>query len=232
MSLLFLGFTKGVTWYLISTTLRIIFGAAILLVSIKLYEKKPSEIICFKNTKKALLAGTGFLLFFLYYVIVVIMGLGKITGLTTGILLSRVLFQQASTGFYEELNFRFLLLEGAKYTKNTIGMKTFLVLASAVFFGLIHCVSGWSTYTFLQTGAIGFAFAVIFVKSGNILIPMILHFLYDVIANMAPYVEWDHNPVFDNLSSIFDIMLVMMFVVSTVILLIPGKKDERIQCDL
>ena len=56
LSLLFLGFTKGVTWYLISTTLRIIFGAAILLVSIKLYEKKPSEIIdtfiCRMNVRK------------------------------------------------------------------------------------------------------------------------------------------------------------------------------------
>ena len=72
--------------------------------------------------------------------------------------------------------------------------------------------------------AIGSAFAVIFVKSGNILIPMILHFLYDVIANMAWYVEWNHTPAFDNLYSIFTIMLGVMFIISIIILIVPERK--------
>lgn len=72
--------------------------------------------------------------------------------------------------------------------------------------------------------AIGSAFAVIFVKSGNILIPMILHFLYDVIANMAGYVEWNHTPAFDNLYSIFNIMLGVMFIISSIILIVPERK--------
>ena len=101
---------------------------------------------------------------------------------TFGTFLSRIILQQISTGFYEELNYRFLLLEGIKYSKNNIGTKLLFVMISSVLFGLLHCLTGWNTYTFLQTGAIGFAFAVIFVKSGNILIPMILHFIYDVIA--------------------------------------------------
>jgi len=226
LSLLFSEYTEGVTWYLISSLLRIIFGIAILIVSAGLFERKPSDILSFRKTKEAIFAGTGFMLFFLYYLIVVASGIGKITGLTTGILLSRIILQQAVTGFYEELNYRFLLLEGLKHTKNKDFAKYPYVMISTILFGLLHCVTGWNTYRFFQTGAIGFAFAVIFVMSGNIVLPMILHFLYDIFANLAGYIEWDHNPVFDNLSSIFSIMLAVMAVISAVILIMPEKSKK------
>ncbi len=226
LSLLINDYIHGVTWYLISTVLRIVFGVAILAVAKRFFGIKASEIISLGNMKGAILAGTGFLAFFLYYVITVAAGFGKTEGLTLGIFLTRILLQQAATGFYEELNYRFLLLEGVKYSKNNTAAKILSVLISTVLFGLLHCVTGWNTYTFLQTGAIGFAFAVIFVKSGNILLPMILHFLYDVISNTAKYVEWNNNPVFDNLNSVFEIMLAAMFVISAVILFLPGKKKK------
>ena len=227
LSLYFLERTQGVSWYLISSSLRIIFGFMILFVSSRLFEREPSDILSFRKTKEALFAGTGFLLFFLYYLIVVASGMGKITGLTAGILFSRIILQQAATGFYEELNYRFLTLEGLKHTRNTPGMKLLFVMASTILFGLLHCVTGWDTYTFLQTGAIGFAFAVIFVKSGNIVVPMILHFVYDIIANLTGYIEWHHNPLFDNMSAVFEIMLVLMTVISAVILFKPGKMNEK-----
>lgn len=224
LSLLFIELTEGVTWYLISSGLRIIFGIAILIVSTRLFDRKASDILSFTNVKGALIAGCGFLLFFLYYFITIASGWGKVTGLTAGILVARIILQQASTGFYEEMNYRFLLLEGLKHTRNTIGMKVLYVMTSTVLFGLLHCVTGWDTYRFLQTAAIGFAFAVIFVRSGNIVIPMILHFLYDIFANMTAYVEWNHNPFFDNISSAFEIMLAVTFVISVVMLFLPGKK--------
>lgn len=105
LSLLFLEFTEGVKWYLISAALRIIFGTAILIVSSQLFDRKISEILSFKNTKGAILAGVGFLLYFVYYFITVVSGVGEITGLTAGIFLTRIILQQASTGFYEEMNY-------------------------------------------------------------------------------------------------------------------------------
>lgn len=222
LSLFFISILQGVAWFLTSAVLRIIFGCLILFLCTRLFEKDASEILSFQNTKKALFAGAGFICFFLYYLIVVGSGFGKTTGLSLGILLSRVLLQQATTGFYEEMNYRYLLLEGLKYTEDSRGIRIAYVFVSTVLFGLLHCVTGWNTYTFLQTGAIGFAFAVIFVKSGNIIIPMILHFLYDIIANMTNYIEWNHNMIFDNLTAIFEIMLAAMFVVSFVILI---RKD-------
>ena len=124
------------------------------------------------------------------------------------------------------INSRFLMLEGLKHTENGTGMKILYVMVSTVLFGLLHCVTGWNTYTFLQTGAIGFAFAVIFVKSGNIVVPMILHFICDIFANTAVYIQWDHNTFFDNASSAFEIVLVIMFVVSFIILVLPQKKKS------
>lgn len=226
LSLLFAGFLKGSAWYTVSSALRLIFGTAILITASKLFGRSPKDILSMKNTGKALIAGAGFLLFFLYYMVTVASGIGKIAGLTTGLFVTKVILQQLTTGFYEELNYRFLLLEGIKHTKNNAGIRIGLVFLSSILFGLLHCATGWDTYRFLQTGAIGFAFAVIFVNSGNIVIPMLLHFLYDIIANMTDFIEWEHNAFFDNVSSVFEIALVVMFVISLVTLIIGCKKKS------
>ncbi|MBQ7628560.1 MAG: hypothetical protein IJS85_06350, partial [Clostridiales bacterium] len=79
LSLIFIEFTEGIMWYLISSVLRIIFGIAILIVSTRLFGRKASDILSFRNCKRALVAGCGFLLFFLYYVLTVASGFGKVT---------------------------------------------------------------------------------------------------------------------------------------------------------
>ena len=226
LSLLFLEFIHGVVWFTISSVLRIIFGTAILITVNKLFGKKPSDVLSLKNTGKALLAGSGFLLFFLYYISIFITGFGGITGLTIEVFLTRMILMQITTGFYEELNYRFLLLEGLKHTKNSLGLRVALVFVSSILFGLLHCVTGWNTYTFFQTGALGFAFAVIFVKSGNIVVPMVIHFIYDVLAHTSNFIEWNHSAVYENLCSVFTIMLGVMFVVSLVILVVDRPSGK------
>ena len=97
--------------------------------------------------------------------------------------------------------------------------------------GAVHVVDGWSTYRFLQTGIIGFAFAVIYLKSGNIVVPMILHFVYDVFANLTPFITWNSSPVFTRLNAAFPTALAVMFVISLVTLLLPehgGKAPKAV----
>lgn len=226
LSLLFLQFTEGPVWFLISSILRILFGAGILFTACKLFETSPSEILANKNMKGAFIASAGFLLFFLFLLVQIVSGFGKITGLTLGIFLTRVLFQQLTTGFYEEINYRFLLLEGLKHTKNTISMKLVYVFISSVLFGVLHCITQWDTYTFLTTGAIGFAFAVIFVKSGNIVLPMIFHFVYDFIIHIVAFMEWRHNAFFDGICSCAEAAYAVMFVVSLIILIYTPRKAK------
>ena len=93
-----------------------------------------------------------------------------------------------------------------------------LLSLSFVIFVLLHVVTGWNTYTFLQTGAIGFAFAVIYLNSGNIIIPMILHFVYDIFANLAGYIEWNGSELFNNVNSVFEVVIFVMFISSLVLL--------------
>ena len=230
LSLLFMQMTKGVTWFLISSALRTVFGFGILFVACRLFDLTPSEILSGRNFKGALIAGTGFFLFFLYFLAEVASGFGKVTGLTLGIFIARVFLQQITTGFFEELSYRFLLLEGLKHTRNTTGLKLVYVLVSSFLFGLVHVVTAWNIVTFLTTAAIGFAFAVIFVESGNIVLPMILHFVYDFIIHITSFMEWRHTPLFDGICENADIAYIVMFVVSLVILLYPYRRKREGSC--
>lgn len=117
-------------------------------------------------------------------------------------------------------------MEGYFYSTQNSKNKLIYGFISFLLFGAGHVVNGWSTYSFLQTGAIGFSFAVMYLKSGNIVIPMILHFIYDVFANLTGYVEWNKSTLFVNMNSLFDLMLIVMFVISFVILLMESKMDK------
>lgn len=163
-----------------------------------------------KGSKHALVAGSGFVVYFIYYLFVWCSGIKSIMGLTIGLFISRVILQQIATGFYEELNYRVLILEGYFYGAQNTKNKLMYGFVSFLLFGAVHVVNGWSTYSFLQTGIIGFAFAVMYLKSRNILLPMLLHFVYDIFAVMTDYIEWNNSTLFVNMNSIFEIVLILV----------------------
>lgn len=226
ISLLGMQFLSGTIWFLFSSALRIVFGFIILFIVKGIYGTPIKKTLSLKGSKMALIAGSGFVLFFLYYIILWCSGIESIKGITTGILISRIIFQQIATGFYEELNYRLLILEGYFYGPRNIKNKLMYGFISFLLFAAVHIVDSWSTSRFLLAGVIGFAFATMYLKSRNIVIPMILHFLYDVLANLADYIEWNNSTLFANMNSISDISLIIMFAVSVIVLL---KKEKTIK---
>ena len=122
---------KGTSWYVFSSALRFAFGVWILIVARKVYGKTFKDIINFRGSKAALLAGIGFIVYFLYYLFAACLGVKAITGLSAGILFAQVFLQQLATGFYEELNFRFLMVEGYFYGEKNLRNKLFYCLINS-----------------------------------------------------------------------------------------------------
>lgn len=225
ISLFLLKYLSGVTWYIVSSILRLIFGIAIIIASKKFFKREIKDLFTLKESKKAILAGIGFIIYFIYYIMLIIIGFKDISGLTFGLVISKILFQQIATGFYEELNYRLLILDGYFFGKHNFKNKLIYAFISFILFGLLHTVTGWDTDRFLLTGIIGFSFAVIYIKSRNIVVPMLLHFIYDIFANLAEFIEWNNSVLFQNMSSLFEITIAVMFIISFIILV--RKKNDK-----
>ncbi len=226
LSMLIVNFVSGIPWYLLSSMLRAAFGVIILMLGTRLYGKTTREILSLHNSKIAILSGLGFLVFLLCYVAAVYVGCRGISGLTAGLFFARILLQQLTTALYEELNHRFLILEGYFHGNKSVWSRLLYAFVSFLVFGAAHVVTGWSTSAFFLSGAIGFTFAVIYLKSGSIVIPMLLHFIYDIPTNMTSYIEWKDTSLLTSMNSVLEIALAIMFLVSLVILIIDKSTVE------
>lgn len=132
-------FIHDTPWFLFSSLLRLLFGFLILFIIRKIYNKHMRDVLCFKNSKEAFIAVAGFLLYFFYYVILVGIGIKEITELTAGLLISKLILQQLTTGFYEELNYRFLICEGYFFTQKNFPRKLIMHLSRQGYSA--HCIS-------------------------------------------------------------------------------------------
>lgn len=227
ISLLVMKWLSGTPWYLFSSLLRLSSGVLALMLMCKTYERRGTEILAPRQNKAALRAGAGFGIFFLYYLILYAVGFGRIAGLSFGIVVSRILLQQLTTGFYEEVVFRGLVLEGYFHqVRKTWQVRLLYAAVSFLLFGAIHVVTGWDLWRFLSTGMIGFAFAAIYLQSRNLILPMILHFVYDIFANLAGYVQWKDTALFMNLNGCFEIMQIVMLAVS-IMMLVAGQGKRK-----
>ena len=76
--------------------------------------------------------------------------------------------------------------------------------------------------------ACGFTYAVIYLNSRNIFIPMLLHFVYDVIAKIMEYaVEWEQYPICMTLWNGINVAYVVMFVISVLMLFVDLREENR-----
>ena len=151
---------------------------------------------------------------------------GNLASMSSELPFSQILLQQLTTALYEELNYRLLILEGYFHGNKSVWSRLLHAFVSFLVFGAAHVVTGWSTSAFFLSGAIGFTFAVIYLKSGNIVIPMLLHFIYDIPTNMTSYIEWKDASLLASMNSVLEIALAIMFLVSLVILIIDKSTVE------
>ena len=218
-------YLNGAGWYFFSSLQRTIFGLIELAIFVKIFHKnKWTDVINFRYFKSGIYAGSGLILYTVLLTIAIIIGIGSLIDTTFPILFSCLICQQATTGFWEELTFRAFMLEG--YTnKNRRNWLCRLAYAGISFitFGLVHAIERDNLTDaidiFITTGIFGFIFAAIYLYSHNILVPMLLHFIYDIAANSQQFIDvWKEESrlfnVLNNyvLTAAFGLMLVISFV--------------------
>lgn len=89
-----------------------------------------------------------------------------------------------SAGVTEEITYRGLLLLTLAVVLPTGTPAAALVAAAAVLFGLAHWYQGWTGV--LSTGIFGALMAGLFLVTGSLLLPMVLHTIVDLRALMLP----------------------------------------------
>lgn len=96
------------------------------------------------------------------------------------------LFVSATAGICEEIIFRgamtfFLLSLPLDWSLTTVG------IVGAVLFGLAHYYQGWKGI--LATGIAGYALFNIYIASGSLLLPIMLHFIIDAKLVFMPSIQ-------------------------------------------
>ncbi len=214
-------YLDGAEWYCFNSAQRLIFGIAELYIFVKLFDKKSwKNVINLNLSKDGIAAGSALIIYIILFAVTIAVGFKSFTDTTFEIVFSCLFLQQITTGFWEELTFRAFVLEGYFEKKNyNWRWRLFYASLSFVIFGMIHAIEythniGNAIDIFIRTGIMGFVFAAIYLYSHNILIPMLLHFIYDIFANLQSFVEeWNvDNIVFSFLNNyVLTIAFIGMF---------------------
>ena len=177
---------------LIDSLVRIVFGVLSVWLLVKYFDKGSwRNVIHGKNLGAALLASGGMILLILMETIVLFTRTPasyweELRSVPWLLLFAELICQQATTGFFEESADRALLMEGYYQHGERTGKRRLVYsLLSAVAFGAMHLLAGLTTAAF--AALFGFAMAAIYLHSHNILVPMLLHFLQDLVAHTMGY---------------------------------------------
>ena len=177
---------------LIDSLVRIGFGVLSVWLLVKYFDKGSwRNVIHGKNLGAALLAGGGMILLLLMETVVLFTKTPasywqELRSVPWHLLFAELICQQVTTGFFEESSDRALLMEGYYQHGERTGKRRLAYgQLSAVVFGAMHLLAGFSSAAF--AALFGFAMAAVYLHSHNILVPMLLHFLQDLVAHIMGY---------------------------------------------
>lgn len=100
-----------------------------------------------------------------------------------------------SAGVTEEITYRGLLLLALAIALPSSTPRPVLVVVAAVLFGLAHWYQGWTGI--VSTGLVGGVMAGLYLSTGSLLVPMVLHTLVDLRALLLPVPRDDAQTTVD-----------------------------------
>ena len=214
---------------------RVLYGVVTVAFVKRLYRRSVSEIFHLDNSKKAMWAAAGEVI--LLAGLIVVDGVGcdfryfHAPNLTVALLLLEIILYPLAVGFFEEILFRGFMLDGYFRCKKQSRMNRLVyAIIGTVFFGVLHYTEG-EPIRILLAGAAGLAFTTIYLKTRNLVIPMLVHAVHDMIAfYCGNYLVYNWTPTkieFNN--SMLIVLPIVSIVVSLVILLWEKKNVEGIE---
>lgn len=185
----------GSDWYIVSSIQRFLFFAVELFVFIKFFRRNIKEVIHLQNFKQGIIAGAAMFLYIPFYIITYhIIGAKEWCNTSISIVVSCLIFQQLTTGLWEELTFRAFVCEGYfQNRRSSFRSRIVYAIISFFIFGLGHAIEcdfmAIAVYRFISTGIWGFAFASVYLYSRNVLVVAFIHFVTDIVFNASKFIE-------------------------------------------
>lgn len=199
---------------------KVLFVSLLIILNTTLTQQKiPFSIKLNKEQQK---------LIFMITIILIIIGLGNKENFVSAFIIGLI----ASTT--EEYLFRGIifvtLFKLFRSSKKQLSRILFPIVISSILFGLEHFLNLYSQSLFLtvvqvcQTMAIGFLFACIFVRTGNLLFPIICHFCIDFIVTALWGIQNNNSASLKG-----SIFIIILYLIVGVAILIPTLPNQVIK---
>ena len=235
-------FSEPSNQYLADSIVRVIFGVLALVLLVKCFDRDfCPRTIHGRNIGAAVLADAAAIVFIGILAVILFTHTTEadwqeFRAVPGKLLFARLIAQQLTTGFFEEVTYRGLLLEGYfQSSEKTVSARLLYGSLSFFVFGALHIIGGGGLERFILTGIFGLSMAAVYLHSGNLLMPMVLHFLHDLLAHTCSMFTYEGT----NLQSlvlggtrIVIILAVLAVVWAVVFLILPPASANRSKATL
>lgn len=191
--LLFDVFGSGIRLFLIDSAVRAVFGIFAMLILARFYKDRLKELFTRKIPKNTLVLLLPVWICLVAYLLYFFCGESFTSAYTFSFF--ACCLQQVTTGFYEEAAGRGVVMSGMmeKY-KNSVKGRLATVLTSGLIFGGLHVMNflfGSSIVDCLWQGFCTFLWgmfiAAIYLYTENLLLPMVIHAVWDIIIRIPNF---------------------------------------------